>query len=445
MKQKKIGDILYVFQQEAYTITDDTDVVIIYVPEESYSAYKTLNPSLSQLAKKNYDVQFVSAPEWNIYRYLPEKDPSIVLNENIEEMHGADIDGNNITVEDSIDGFKLFDNDVEADYSSSDENVATIDENGNVSIEAPGTTTITASSEGDETHEGFDEEYTLTVTEGNKERLDPEIEFETEVVTVYNGENIQYPELSNPNNLGISYSTTDTENLITVNKSNGHIIINFTYLYDKEFFIYATFAGNDTYLPKQVYYKLIVKPSRQDANLYFSPDDFTATIGEANEYPTLVNPANLEVNYYSSDTDKAEVNLYNGNVTLKEVTSSIIPVKISAVFTGNDLYKPKTVQYVLWIEEKEEPPVPVQDTLDATYQAPDGIIQLYGDIITPPTPPTPTQDTLDAVYESNNGVVQLYGDIVTPPTPIQTTLDAQYSSENGSTQLYGQLSQAEII
>ena len=441
MKQKKIGDILYVFQQEAYTITDDTDVVIIYVPEESYSAYKTLNPSLSQLAKKNYDVQFVSAPEWNIYRYLPEKDPSIVLNENIEEMHGADIDGNNITVEDSIDGFKLFDNDVEADYSSSDENVATIDENGNVSIEAPGTTTITASSEGDETHEGFDEEYTLTVTEGNKERLDPEIEFETEVVTVYNGENIQYPELSNPNNLGISYSTTDTENLITVNKSNGHIIINFTYLYDKEFFIYATFAGNDTYLPKQVYYKLIVKPSRQDANLYFSPDDITATIGEANEYPTLVNPANLEVNYYSSDTDKAEVNLYNGNVTLKEVTSSIIPVKISAVFTGNDLYKPKTVQYVLWIEEKEEPPVPVQDTLDVIYQASDGIIQLYGDIVTP----TPTQDTLDTVYESNNGAIQIYGDIVTPPTPIQTTLDAQYSSENGSTQLYGQLSQAEII
>lgn len=444
MKQKKIGDILYVFQQEAYTITEDTDAVIIYVPEESYSAYKTLNPSLSKLAKKNYDVQFVSAPEWNIYRYLPEKDPSIVLNENIEEMHGADIDGNNITVEDSIDGFKLFDNNVEADYSSSDENVATIDENGNVSIEAPGTTTITASSEGDENHESFDEEYTLNVTEGNKQRLDPEIEFETEVVTAYNGENIQYPILYNPHNLGISYSITNDYE-ITINKSNGYITINFTDFKDKEFFVYATFAGDDNYLPKQVYYKLIVKPVRQDANIYFSPDDFTATIGEANNYPTLVNPFKLEITYYSSDTDKAEVNLYNGNVTLKDTTSSIIPVYISAVFTGNDLCKPKTVQYALWIEESQEPPVPVQDTLDVIYQAGDGIIQLYGNTVTPPTPPTPTQDTLDAVYESNNGAVQLYGDIITPPTPIQTTLDAEYSSENGSTQLYGQLSQAEII
>lgn len=444
MKQKKIGDILYVFQKEAYTITEGTDAVIIYVPEESYSAYKTLNPSLSQLAKKNYDVQFVSAPEWNIYRYLPEKDPSIVLNENIEEMHGADIDGNNITVEDSIDEFKLFDNNVEADYSSSDENVATIDENGNVSIEGTGTTTITANSEGDENHESFDEEYTLNVTEGNKQRLDPEIEFETKVVTVYNCENMEYPVLYNPNNLGISYSITNDYE-ITINKSNGHITINFTDFKDKEFFVYATFAGDDKYLPKQVYYKLIVKPVRQDANIYFSPDDFTATIGEANNYPTLVNPFKLEVNYYSSDTDKAEVNLYNGNITLKDVTSSITSVKISAVFTGNDLYKPKTVQYALWIEESQEPPVPVQDTLDVIYQAGDGIIQLYGNTVIPPTPPTPTQDTLDVVYESNNGAIQLYGDIITPPTPIQTTLDAEYSSENGSTQLYGQLSQAEII
>lgn len=445
MKQKKIGDILYVFQDEAYVITDDTDAVIIYVPEESYSAYKTLNPSLSQLAKKNYDIMFVSVPEWNIYRYLPEKEPSVVLNSSVEVIHGIDIDGSNITVEDSIDKFKLFENTVDTEYSSSDENVATIDENGIITVEGTGTTTITAISEGDEDHDGFDEEYILTVTEGNKERLDPEIEFEQEAISVYFGENIQYPSLINPNNLGITYDSAGGEYPIIVNKANGHIELTTVYYKDYDVWVSATFAGDDTYLPKQVYYKLTVKPVRQDAKLYFSPDDFTATIGEVNEYPTLVNPANLEVNYYSSDTDKAEVNLYNGNVTLKDVTSSITPVKISAVFTGNDLYKPKTAQYALWIEENQEPPVPVQDTLDATYQAPDGIIQLYGDIITPPTPPTPTQDTLDAVYESNNGAVQLYGDIVTPPTPIQTTLDAQYSSENGSTQLYGQLSQAEVI
>lgn len=444
MKQKKIGDILYVFQKEAYTITEDTDAAIIYVPEESYSAYKTLNPSLSKLAKKNYDVQFVSAPEWNIYRYLPEKDPSVILNENIQDMHGADIDGNNITVEDSIDGFKLFDNNVEADYSSSDENVATIDGNGNVSIEGTGTTTISASSNGDENHEAFDEEYTLTVTEGNKQRLDSEIEFETEVVTTYQNENIQYPVLSNPYNLGIRYSTADTENLISVDELNGHISIRYFDRSTREFFIYATFAGNDTYLPKQVYYKLIIKPIRNDAGLGFRPDDFTAIIGETEywEYPVLFNSHGVGgIIFTSSDTDKAEVNLYNGNITLKDVTSPITPVKISAIFSGNDLYKPSTVQYSLWIEEKEEPPVPVQDTLDVIYQASDGIIQLYGDIVAP----VPTQTTLDAVYESNNGAVQLYGDITTPPTPTQTTLDAEYSSENGSTQLYGQLSQAEII
>ena len=53
MKQVKINDILYVMDTEAYQITEDTDVDIIYVPEDSYSDYVQLNPTLD-LTKHNY-------------------------------------------------------------------------------------------------------------------------------------------------------------------------------------------------------------------------------------------------------------------------------------------------------------------------------------------------------------------------------------------------------
>ena len=65
MKQKLIDDILYVYSFEPYVITEDTDAKIIYVQEELFTAYKVLNPTLSQLAKKNFNIMSAYTPEWN--------------------------------------------------------------------------------------------------------------------------------------------------------------------------------------------------------------------------------------------------------------------------------------------------------------------------------------------------------------------------------------------
>ena len=54
MKQVKQNNILYVLDTEAYEITQDTDVDIIYVPEDSYNDYVELNPTL-ELTKHNYN------------------------------------------------------------------------------------------------------------------------------------------------------------------------------------------------------------------------------------------------------------------------------------------------------------------------------------------------------------------------------------------------------
>lgn len=53
MKQIKSNNILYVIDENAYQITNDLDVEVIFVPEDKYSEYSELNPTLS-LTKYNY-------------------------------------------------------------------------------------------------------------------------------------------------------------------------------------------------------------------------------------------------------------------------------------------------------------------------------------------------------------------------------------------------------
>lgn len=66
MKQKKLGDILYVFTDEPYEITEDTDASIVYVQAHSKEGFEALNPDLT-FKKINYNVFTVKDPEWKEY------------------------------------------------------------------------------------------------------------------------------------------------------------------------------------------------------------------------------------------------------------------------------------------------------------------------------------------------------------------------------------------
>ena len=68
MKQKKIGDILYVYSTTAYEITEDTDASIIKIQLEAMDAFAALNESLvSKFEPINYKLFCVVKPEWADY------------------------------------------------------------------------------------------------------------------------------------------------------------------------------------------------------------------------------------------------------------------------------------------------------------------------------------------------------------------------------------------
>ena len=161
MKQKKINDILYVFDITPYQITEDTDAEVIKVQEECVAGFKELNESLAdKIVAYNYHVACVQVPEWAPYVDEPDPTPK----EDPELARSAESATVTIGADDNV--FPTLSNphSVTVNYASGDESAATINEStGQITLVAAGSTTIYANFAGDDTYEAQTVSYVLTV------------------------------------------------------------------------------------------------------------------------------------------------------------------------------------------------------------------------------------------------------------------------------------------
>ena len=353
MQQKRLGDILYVYSLEPYVITKDTDASTIFVQEELFDDYAKLNPSLTQLAKKNYNILTVITPEWNEYRYLPEEkeDPEVPLNMMMSSLATVQPTINTVTTDTDVNGFQMFETgNVQPDYSSSDESVATIDNDGYVEIVDAGTTNIGVHYDGDDDFNEYDEEYTLVVNDSGNDLADPQISMPDEQ-SFNNNEELQL-EVTNPYSLPLMYSTNSSD--ISVSEE-GVVTSNIQTPSLRSRKVFATFGGNSTFKGSQATSEVTVLGERMDAGFNWmyngEPiDEFDVTIecalGEENTLPTISNPNNLTITY-STNADPSICTVdANGNVTLIGTTGADF-VYIIASFDGDENYKPLTTKYKL--------------------------------------------------------------------------------------------------
>lgn len=129
MKQVKVNNTLYVMDTTAYEITQDTDVDIIYVPEDSYLDYVALNPTL-ELTRYNYHTIRVTKPEYDVP--TPTGDSRLIATYNVtdigdeEESYPTQIYPYIDSPQYSVHGVDLFDkieiDDVEVSVEELDEN-----------------------------------------------------------------------------------------------------------------------------------------------------------------------------------------------------------------------------------------------------------------------------------------------------------------------------------
>ncbi|MBR5062880.1 MAG: Ig-like domain-containing protein [Prevotella sp.] len=94
---------------------------------------------------------------------------------------------------------------------------------------------------------------------------------------------------------------------------------------------------------------LIRTDNREPAGLSYDVANFTATIGETDEFPALNNPNDLAITYSSTNESVATVDAETGEITLVAAGQTTI----KAVTEGNDTYEPGEASYLLVVKEPE--------------------------------------------------------------------------------------------
>ena len=196
-------------------------------------------------------------------------------------------------------------------YSSSNQTVATVNENGEVTIVGIGETVIKAVGAATGNYSGAESQYTLTVTAGT-----PTFAYSANTATAVFGETATLPTLDNPNSLTVTYSSTN-ESVATVNAQGEVAIVG-----AGTTVITATGAATGNYSGAEAQYTLTV--TKAQATLAFAKGTINATIGGEVEANPLTNEANLNVTYSSSNTNVATVDATTGKVTIVGTGSAII-------------------------------------------------------------------------------------------------------------------------
>lgn len=250
----------------------------------------------------------------------------------------------------AIEGLKIV-------YTSDNEDLADVDENGTVWLtdNIAGTATITAYFYGNEKYAACQASYKINVTK--KEPQPVTMTFPQDVYTCYTDEAPLFdgfkPTIKNAAgeelNLPVTYSSSNTDFCMIM---NGTLLLSKT---PGEVTITAKFAGNDDYLPAQASYVIkVIKKEKKDAGISF--EDTMIMIDLANPNTTVkdlgfLNPNNLAVTYSSNKTDVAEVDA-EGNVTLKKAGR----VNIDVTFAGNDEYKAGSASCTLIVNDYRTTP-----------------------------------------------------------------------------------------
>ena len=152
--QKKVGDVLYVFDTVPFVITEDIDSEVIYVQHECINGYKELNTELASKIK-GFN-QFIISTNPKPWAKPDPVSPELAWSsDSATAVVGETNTYPTLTNTDNV----------EVTYDSSDTSVATIASDGTITLLEAGTTTISAIFAGDDTYNAKTVSYLLTVSE----------------------------------------------------------------------------------------------------------------------------------------------------------------------------------------------------------------------------------------------------------------------------------------
>ena len=229
-------------------------------------------------------------------------------------------------------------------FSSSNEAVATVASDGSVSLVSAGTTVIMASAAATDSFEACSAFYTLEVVNPESSKKSAGLSWSESSYTATMASENNFPTLSNPNGLAISYSSSNAS--VASVSSDGNV----TLAGEGTVSITASSAETDDYNAGSASYTL--KVVKCPVTLSWSADSFTAMLEDSNSFPTLsVSPsdAGISVTYSSSNASVATISSA-GAVSLVAAGSTTI----SATFAGDNTYKAASASYSLTVKSSAD-------------------------------------------------------------------------------------------
>ena len=169
----------------------------------------------------------------------------------IEATYGGEVPANALTNEAGLN----------VTYSSSDQDIATVDNEGKVTIVKAGEVTITATGAENGNYNGATASYTLTIAKANAS-----MSFAPNAVTIVEGQEFTAPTLTNEAGLTVTYESTN-EAVATVDQNTGAVTI----VGVGETTITATGAESDNYNGTTATYTITVEAKPVVATPTFTP------------------------------------------------------------------------------------------------------------------------------------------------------------------------------
>gem|GEM_PF-5711836 len=236
----------------------------------------------------------------------------------------------------------VYDTDGAITFTSSNPEVATIDENGAITLVGEGTTTISATSAATDAYKAGEASYTLTVTDPNKKGTENNpytvaqaLAAGTETGIYVKGYVVEIVNLNSDGQL--RYYIADTKDGDKLNVYNGKYLNGdkFTTANQPEIGSFVIICGDisvhqgSNQLSKDNELKSITPPA--DAELAFAEAEYTVALGSDFTAPALSKKTNGAITWTSSKESVATVDA-EGKVTLLSVGTTTIKAAAEEVF-----------------------------------------------------------------------------------------------------------------
>ena len=236
-------------------------------------------------------------------------------------------------------------------YQSTDDKVATVAEDGEVTIKGVGTARIVVTELPSDKFRREQSSYLLTVVAVNTDLVWNDVSGELkdgQVITEMTAGTVDIPAVTTLGTGAVSYGIEGDSSIAEISSAAASVV---TIKAPGIVRVVATQAADDNYLETSISYSLVIGKSLPDFTWTLEPSSIKYSRGGTEKATAVSNESNGNVTYASSNTRVAEINSTTGDITVYGAGTTTIVARVAPSSDGR--YLVKRIRYVLTVTQAD--------------------------------------------------------------------------------------------